>query len=252
MYFICTVYFPGPLPPKTIQVQTKTSTSLLIEWQPPPQPHGSIIQYGIRYYGRFTPNRVDYTFSRSVTLSVNSTETSVYLSGLEPYSDYQICVYTQNEVYTNSYTSSYSCIRRSTFEDGMSATIASLDCMCTYIVNSHIFPIVPSPPVNVRATAIDNTTLSVFWDLPLNPNGIIVDYKVEYMTTTLNTSANSSDVKSVTTTENQATLTKLTYLSMYIITVVASTSVGEGNSSSEVVTLMFSESKSNTIIDTRR
>ena len=106
--------------------------------------------------------------------------------------------------------------------------------------------------MNVRATAIDNTTLSVFWDLPLNPNGIIVDYKVEYMTTTLNTSANSSDVKSVTTTKNQVTLKGLTYLSMYIITVVARTSVGEGNSSSEVVTLMFNESKSNTIIDIRR
>ena len=250
MYFICMVYFPGPLPPKTIQVQIKTSTSLLIEWQPPPQPHGSIIQYGVYYDGRFTPNRVDNNFYRSVTLSVNFRETSVYLSGLEPYSDYQICVFTRNEVYT----SSYSCIRRSTFEDGMSisVTIASLDCMCTYIVNSHIFPIVPSPPVNVKATAIDNTTLSVFWDLPLNPNGIIVDYKVEYMTTTLNTSANSSDVKSVITKKNQVTLTDLTYLSIYIITVVARTSVGEGNSSSEVVTLMFSESKSNTIIDIRR
>ena len=129
--------------------------------------------------------------------------------------------------------------------------LASLYCMCTYKVNSHIFPIVPSPPVNVSATALDNTTLSVFWDL-LNPNGIIVDYKVEYMTTTLNTSANSSDVKSVTTTKKQVTLTDLTYLSMYIITVVARTSVGEGNSSSEVVTLMFNESKSNTIIDIRR
>ena len=246
MYFICTVYFPDLLPPKTIQVQKKTSTSLLVEWQPPPQPHGSIIQYGIRYYGLSTPNRVDYTFYHLVILRVNATETSVYLSGLEPYSDYQICVYTRNEVYTRS---NYICITRRTLEDGMSATIASLDCMCTYIVNSHIFPIVPSPPVNVRATAIDNTTLSVFWDLPLNPNGIIVDYKVEYMTTTLNTSANSSDVKSVTTTKNQVTLTDLTYLSMYIITVVARTSVGEGNSSSEVFTLMFNESKSNTIID---
>ena len=128
-------YFPGPLPPKTVQVQTKTSTSLLIEWQPPSQPHGSITQYGVYYYRWFTPYRVDYIFYRSATLSVNSTETSVYLSGLEPYSDYQICVYTRNEVYTRN---DYICIRRRTLEDGMSATIASLDCMCTYIVNSRI------------------------------------------------------------------------------------------------------------------
>ena len=123
MYFICTVFFPGPLPPKTIQVQTKTSTSLLLEWQPPPQPHGSILQYGIRYQILFTPNRFDdYTFYYPIHLSVNSTETSVYLRGLEPYSDYQFCVRTQNEVYTSSNSI---CIERGTFEDGMSATSLS-------------------------------------------------------------------------------------------------------------------------------
>lgn len=43
-----------------------------------------------------------------------------------------------------------------------------------------IVPTVPSAPVNVTAHQIGITSVSVSWDIPEHPNGVIIGYMVWY------------------------------------------------------------------------
>ena len=54
--------------------------------------------------------------------------------------------------------------------------------------------IAPSAPLNVSASSPSFSTISLTWNVPLLPNGIIRDYQITYFP-----SANSSDVTTVNT-----------------------------------------------------
>ena len=45
----------------------------------------------------------------------------------------------------------------------------------------HHFPAAPSPPETLQPLSISARNITVTWDLPLNPNGIISFYQIELM-----------------------------------------------------------------------
>ena len=44
----------------------------------------------------------------------------------------------------------------------------------------NIFPIVPSPPLNVAAHHVTSTSITVIWEPPQSPNGRLLGYEVSY------------------------------------------------------------------------
>ena len=100
-----------------------------------------------------------------------------------------------------------------------------------YILSTFLF-IAPSPPQALRVDFINATTLSVVWDSPLAPNGIILNYALR------GDSVESSVGITRESTDTRETFVGLAPATRYTVIVRGITSVGVGESANLIVTTL--------------
>uniref|UniRef100_G3T3L7 Phosphatidylinositol phosphatase PTPRQ n=1 Tax=Loxodonta africana TaxID=9785 RepID=G3T3L7_LOXAF len=188
-------------PPQDFSVKQLSGVMVKLSWQPPLEPNGIILYYTV------------YVWDRSTLKTVNITETSLEFSDL----DYHV-------EYTTYVTAS------TRFGDGK---------MRSNIINFQTPEGAPSdPPKDVHYANLSSSSVILFWTPPSKPNGIIQYYSVYYRNTsgtfvqnfTLHEVTNDFDKMTVS-----AIIDKLAIFSYYTFWVTASTSVGNGNKSSDIV-----------------
>ena len=100
---------------------------------------------------------------------------------------------------------------------------------------------VPGSPANVNVTTLNQSTLTLQWNRPLTPNGVITMYRYTCAQLGARGEGGGGDYgekpKLVgNTTETAAIVTGLTPYTSYECTVYASTKIGEGPGASSVGT----------------
>ncbi|XP_035874530.1 phosphatidylinositol phosphatase PTPRQ [Phyllostomus discolor] len=188
-------------PPHDFSVKQLSGVTVKLSWQPPLEPNGIILYYTV------------YVWDRSSLKTINVTETSLEFSDL----DY-------NVEYSTYVTAS------TRFGDGKTRS---------NIINFRTPEGAPSdPPKDVHYANISSSSIILFWTPPSKPNGIIQYYSVYYRNTsgtfvqnfTLHEVTNDFDNMTIS-----AIIDKLAIFSYYTFWVTASTSVGNGNKSSDIV-----------------
>nr|XP_055198045.1 phosphatidylinositol phosphatase PTPRQ isoform X4 [Nyctereutes procyonoides] len=188
-------------PPQDFSVKQLSGVTVKLSWQPPLEPNGIILYYTV------------YVWDRSSLKTINVTEASLEFSDL----DY--------DVEYNAYVTA-----STRFGDGK---------MRSSIINFRTPEGAPSdPPKDVHYANLSSSSIMLFWMPPSKPNGIIQYYSVYYRNTsgtfvqnfTLDEVTNDFDNMTVS-----AIIDKLAIFSYYTLWVTASTSVGNGNKSSDIV-----------------
>ncbi|KAM7116522.1 phosphatidylinositol phosphatase PTPRQ [Molossus nigricans] len=188
-------------PPHDFSVKQLSGVTVKLSWQPPLEPNGIILYYTV------------YVWDRSSLRTINVTGTSLEFSDL----DYNV----EYSAYVTASTR---------FGDGETRS---------NIINFRTPEGAPSdPPKDVHYANISSSSIILFWMPPSKPNGIIQYYSVYYRNTsgtfmqnfTLHEVTNDFDNMTVS-----AIIDKLAIFSYYTFWVTASTSVGNGNKSSDIV-----------------
>ncbi|XP_068417375.1 phosphatidylinositol phosphatase PTPRQ isoform X5 [Eschrichtius robustus] len=188
-------------PPQDFSVKQLSGVTVQLSWQPPLEPNGIILYYTV------------YVWDRSSLKNINVTETSLEFSDL----DYNV----EYSAYVTASTR---------FGDGKTRS---------NIINFQTPEGAPSdPPKDVHYANLSSSSVLLFWTPPSKPNGIIQYYSVCYRNTsgtfvqnfTLHEVTNDFDNMTVS-----AIIDKLAIFSYYTFWVTASTSVGNGNKSSDIV-----------------
>nr|XP_014343878.1 PREDICTED: phosphatidylinositol phosphatase PTPRQ [Latimeria chalumnae] len=179
-------------PPKNVMHGNISATQINLKWLPPDKPNGIIIYYEVMF-----ENSLGLFF-------INSSTSNVLLSNLKPYTLYNISV------------------RAYTRHGHGNQTSAVLSVQTNQDVPG-------SPPYNLTYESISSTEVFISWTPPIEANGIILFYTINYWNTShfLNSSSNSTD----------SVLSNLRKYSQYWITVSASTVFGNGNMISDVLNL---------------
>uniref|UniRef100_A0A8D0SZ38 Phosphatidylinositol phosphatase PTPRQ n=1 Tax=Sus scrofa TaxID=9823 RepID=A0A8D0SZ38_PIG len=188
-------------PPQDFSVKQLSGVMVKLSWQPPLEPNGIILYYTV------------YVWDVSSLKTVNVTETSLELSDLDYDSEYSAYVTASTR-----------------FGDGKRRSS---------IIHFRTPEGAPSdPPKDVHYANLSSSSIVLFWKPPSKPNGIIQYYSVHYRNTsgtfmqnfTLHEVTNDFDNMTVS-----AIIDKLAIFSYYTFWVTASTSVGNGNKSSDIV-----------------
>ncbi|XP_034500111.1 phosphatidylinositol phosphatase PTPRQ isoform X2 [Ailuropoda melanoleuca] len=188
-------------PPQDFSVKQLSGVTVKLSWQPPLEPNGIILYYTV------------YVWDRSSLKVINVTEASLEFSDL----DYDV----EYSAYVTASTR---------FGDGK---------MRSTIINFRTPEGAPSdPPKDVRYTNLSSSSVMLFWMPPSKPNGIIQYYSVYYRNTS-GTFVQNFTLHEVTSDFDNMTVSaiidKLAIFSYYTFWVTASTSVGNGNKSSDIV-----------------
>ncbi|KAM6153634.1 phosphatidylinositol phosphatase PTPRQ [Erethizon dorsatum] len=188
-------------PPQDFSVKQLSGVTVRLSWKPPLEPNGIILYYTV------------YVWARSSLKTINVTETSLEFSDL----DYNV----EYSAYVTASTR---------FGDGKTRSS---------IINFRTPEGAPNdPPKDVRYVNLSSTSIILFWTPPSKPNGIIQHYSVYYRNTsgifmqnfTLHQVTNESDNTTVS-----GIIDNLAIFSYYTFWLTASTSVGNGNKSSDVI-----------------
>ncbi|XP_058529380.1 phosphatidylinositol phosphatase PTPRQ isoform X1 [Ochotona princeps] len=188
-------------PPQDFSVKQLSGVTVKLSWQPPLEPNGIILYYTV------------YVWDRSSLKTVNVTETSLEFSDLDYNVDYSAYVTASTR-----------------FGDGKARST---------IINFRTPEGEPSdPPKDVHYMNLSSSSIILFWTPPSKPNGIIQYYTVYYRNTSGTFMQNftlqevSNDFDNMTLS---AVIDKLAIFSYYTFWLTASTSVGNGNKSSDLV-----------------
>uniref|UniRef100_A0A2K6TR06 Phosphatidylinositol phosphatase PTPRQ n=1 Tax=Saimiri boliviensis boliviensis TaxID=39432 RepID=A0A2K6TR06_SAIBB len=188
-------------PPQDFSVKQLSGVTVKLSWQPPLEPNGIILYYTV------------YVWNESSLKTINATETSLELSDLD-------------------YNVEYSAYVTASTRFGAGKTRSS-------VINFRTPEGAPSdPPKDVYYVNLSSSSIILFWTPPSKPNGIIQYYSVYYRNTsgtfmqnfTLHEVTNDFDSMTVS-----AIIDKLAIFSYYTFWLTASTSVGNGNKSSDIV-----------------
>ncbi|XP_046912035.2 protein tyrosine phosphatase 99A isoform X4 [Dermatophagoides farinae] len=148
----------------------KSSSSLSLEWHPPPRNtiHGEFIGYRLRYHKNGNSASLLVLHEREIT--IGDPEARNYtIRNLEPYTEYFVTLRVFNPK-----------------GDGPVATLAATTDEG-----------VPSPPRNVTVQRVNNLMARVQWSEPLQPNGRIIGYHIYVH----NMAANLTEVKRFQTSD---------------------------------------------------
>ncbi|UXI20835.1 hypothetical protein NH340_JMT06778 [Sarcoptes scabiei] len=148
--------------PIGFRVINKTSSSLSLEWHPPPRNtiHGEFIGYRLRYHK--TGNSIQLLYEREITIGDPEAK-NFTIRNLEPYTEYFVTLRVFNPK-----------------GDGPVTTLASVTDEG-----------VPSPPRNVSVQRVNNLMARVQWSEPQLPNGKVIGYHIYVH----NAAANLTEVK---------------------------------------------------------
>ncbi|XP_060047347.1 phosphatidylinositol phosphatase PTPRQ isoform X2 [Erinaceus europaeus] len=188
-------------PPQDFFVKQLSGVTVKLSWQPPMEPNGII-----RYY-------TVYVWKRSSLKTINVTETSLEFSDL----DYNV----EYSAYVTASTR---------FGDGNTRS---------NIITFRTPEGAPSdPPRDVHYENVSSSSIRLFWTPPSKPNGIIQYYSIYYRNISDTFMKNftfhevTHDFDNMTVS---ALIDELAIFSYYTFWVTASTSVGNGNKSSDIV-----------------
>ncbi|KAM8974303.1 LOW QUALITY PROTEIN: phosphatidylinositol phosphatase PTPRQ [Pelodytes ibericus] len=180
---------PGS-PPQYLRVIDVNATGITLDWRPPSEPNGIITHYEIIYT------------NSTVLLAENSTSTMFSISGLNPYTLYNISV--------RAYTK---------FGHG-DQTTSSLSVRTSETAPS-------SPPYNLLYRNISSTKVLLTWEPPVLANGIIIFYKITYW--------NLSHFLTSTSNSSTIILSDLKKYAEYKVVVSSHTKHGDGNQTSDIL-----------------
>ncbi|XP_036440015.1 immunoglobulin superfamily DCC subclass member 4 isoform X2 [Colossoma macropomum] len=139
-------YLP-PLPPSSVKARANSSTSIWLRWEKPPFSNVRIITYTIRCSPAGTRNA-------SLVSYYTSTSQEILLGALKPFTRYELAVQSNGINMGGPFSGT---VEESTLADRPS-----------------------SPPTDLQLSAIDSFSVLVSWRPPLEPNGIIVSYRMLY------------------------------------------------------------------------
>ncbi|XP_052021224.1 phosphatidylinositol phosphatase PTPRQ [Apodemus sylvaticus] len=188
-------------PPQNFSVKQLSGVTVMLSWQPPLEPNGIILYYTV------------YVWDKSSLKTINATETSLELSDLDYNVDYSAYVTASTR-----------------FGDGKTRSS---------IINFRTPEGEPSdPPKDVHYVNLSSSSIILFWAPPVKPNGIIQYYSVYYQNTS-GTFVQNFTLLEVTRESGNVTVSariyKLAIFSYYTFWLTASTSVGNGNKSSDII-----------------
>ncbi|XP_062845876.1 immunoglobulin superfamily DCC subclass member 4 isoform X2 [Trichomycterus rosablanca] len=136
-----------PLPPSSVKAWANSSTSIWLRWEKPMFSNSHVITYTIRCSPSGTRNA-------SLVSYYTSTSQEILLGALKPFTRYELAVQSNSVSMVGPFSST---VEESTLADRPS-----------------------SPPTNLHLSAIDSFSVFVSWRPPLEPNGIIVSYRMLY------------------------------------------------------------------------
>ncbi|KAL4660218.1 phosphatidylinositol phosphatase PTPRQ-like [Arapaima gigas] len=178
-------------PPLNLAVFNITAATATVTWSPPEKPNGIILFYKICYENS--------TFSAVI----NTSTTSVILRNLKPFSFYNVTV----KAYTKY---------------GHGNQTAILEMLTGEDVPG-------SPPFNLTYESTSSSEVTVLWQAPLHPNGVIRFYTVELW--------NVTHYMNISTPVPSVNLSNLRKFARYSMTVRANTQKGTGDQISEVLNI---------------
>ncbi|XP_026149791.1 immunoglobulin superfamily DCC subclass member 4 [Mastacembelus armatus] len=138
---------PPPLPPSHIQATANSSTSIWLRWEKPRFSNVRIINYTVRCSPAGTTNA-------SLVSYHTSPAQEILLSALRPFTQYELAVQSNGVDVVGPFSST---VEESTLSDRPS-----------------------TPPEELQLSALDSSSVLVSWRPPLEPNGIIVSYRILY------------------------------------------------------------------------
>ncbi|XP_071800236.1 receptor-type tyrosine-protein phosphatase mu-like [Asterias amurensis] len=137
-----------PPAPMDLMVRSADENSITVEWTEPDPPHGIILNYDISYW----PSMEGET-SATIRRDIGVTSLSYRIEGLTTNVNYSIKVRAKTSAGNGSWSAAVS----------GTARIG-----------------VPGPVKNLRSTDQTEMSVTLEWDPPMNPNGQIMNYIVEY------------------------------------------------------------------------
>lgn len=138
---------PPPLPPSSIKAIANSSTSIWLRWEKPRFSNVRIINYTVRCSPAGTTNA-------SLVSYHTSSAQEILLGALKPFTRYELAVQSNGMDVVGPFSST---VEESTLSDRPS-----------------------TPPEELQLSALDSSSVLVRWRPPLEPNGIIVSYKILY------------------------------------------------------------------------
>ncbi|XP_043953757.1 immunoglobulin superfamily DCC subclass member 4 isoform X1 [Gambusia affinis] len=136
-----------PLPPSSIQATANSSTSIWLRWEKPRFINVRIINFTVRCSPAGTTNA-------SLVSYYTSSSLEILLRGLRPFTHYELAVRSNGANTAGPFSST---MVEATLPDRPS-----------------------SPPEELQLRALNSSSVLVSWRPPLEPNGIIVSYKILY------------------------------------------------------------------------
>nr|XP_046232193.1 immunoglobulin superfamily DCC subclass member 4 isoform X2 [Scatophagus argus] len=185
---------PPPLPPSSIQAMANSSTSIWLRWEKPRFSNVRIINYTVRC------NPVGTTNASLVSYHTSSAQ-EILLGALKPFTRYELAVQSNGVDVVGPFSGT---VEESTLSDRPS-----------------------TPPEELQLSALDSTSVLVSWRPPLEPNGIIISYRILYsgnLSQPEHLWENLSQDGSITSVEVQG----LSSGTRYFFKLGASTEVGPG------------------------
>ncbi|XP_036952136.1 immunoglobulin superfamily DCC subclass member 4 isoform X2 [Acanthopagrus latus] len=138
---------PPPLPPSSIQAMANTSTSIWLRWEKPRFSNVRIINYTVRCSPAGTTNA-------SLVSYHTSSAQEILLGALKPFTRYELAVQSNGVDVVGPFSGT---VEESTLSDRPS-----------------------TPPEELQLSALDSSSVLVSWRPPLEPNGIIISYRILY------------------------------------------------------------------------
>ncbi|KAK5873705.1 hypothetical protein PBY51_018721 [Eleginops maclovinus] len=136
---------PPPLPPSSIQAMANSSTSIWLRWEKPRFSNVRIINYTVRCSPAGTTNA-------SLVSYYTSSAQEILLGALRPFTRYELAVQSNGVEVVGPFSGT---VEESTLSDRPS-----------------------TPPEDLQLSALDSSSVLVSWRPPLEPNGIIISYRI--------------------------------------------------------------------------
>ncbi|XP_068457153.1 immunoglobulin superfamily DCC subclass member 4 isoform X3 [Clinocottus analis] len=136
---------PPPLPPSSIQAMANSSTSILLRWEKPRFSNVRIITYTVRCSPAGTTNA-------SLVSYYTSSAQEILLGALRPFTRYKLAVQSNGVDVVGPFSGT---VEESTLSDRPS-----------------------TPPEELQLSALDSSSVVASWRPPLEPNGIIMSYRI--------------------------------------------------------------------------
>ncbi|XP_071236867.1 immunoglobulin superfamily DCC subclass member 4-like [Salvelinus alpinus] len=185
---------PPPLPPSSIKATANSSTSIWLRWEKPRFSNVRIINYTVRCSPAGIRNA-------SLVSYYTSSAQEILLGALKPHTRYELAVQSNGGDMVGPFSGT---------------------------VEEYTLTDVPStPPAELQLSALDSSSVLVNWRPPVEPNGIIISYRILY-TINLSQPEHLWNNLSQDGTIMSAEVTGLSSGTQYFFKMRASTEVGVG------------------------